>query len=346
MSEQTKKSTAAKGTREKKIEIKNKNLLFLILIVVFFLTTCVCVIFLSRAIKSMAGNVIIGLWSTAVCLSLLAAIILAILLLTKKFKEKWKAEIKADSEVYVSSMRSTIKKANEASICPEEPSAFESEVMTDSYLILQKRTDRSEMEGDFVAISDDRVSRKSKRVPQSGIIVPPRKKAAVPKPIRKNSKVDALQEAMLNNLTKMQEDCDWSERITETIFQVAIAVCIFGLLILTASILLPVILKQSFETTYPVAIGGVISQFITGTLFVIHNRSLKQQNIYRQDLRAYESILSTTSLISQISSPTERDRMLKEVIRKTLKRDSSPTPVATDPSDEDEKDDGSEKEPK
>ncbi len=140
---------------------------------------------------------------------------------------------------------------------------------------------------------------------------------------------------MLNNLKEMQKDCDWSERITETIFQVAIAVCIFGLLILTASILLPVILKQSFETTYPVAIGGIISQFITATLFVIHKRSLDQQNIYRQDLRAYESILSTTSLIKQISSSTERDRMLKEVIRKTLEKRSDPTPVVKDPSEKD-----------
>ncbi len=335
MSEQKTKPTAEEKIHEEKISLPHSKLLFFILIIVFFLATCVCVIFLIRAIKNEAGNAIVGLWTAAVSLSFLAAIVPAILLLTKKFKEKWISDIKADSELYVSNMRSAIKKANATSICPEEPPAFESEVMTDSNLILQKKFDRSEMEGEFSAISDGSISRKGKRAPQSGIIVTPRKKAAVPKPIRKDSKVDALQEAMLNNLKEMQKDCDWSERITETIFQVAIAVCIFGLLILTASILLPVILKQSFETTYPVAIGGIISQFITATLFVIHKRSLDQQNIYRQDLRAYESILSTTSLIKQISSSTERDRMLKEVIRKTLEKRSDPTPVVKDPSEKD-----------
>lgn len=335
MSEQKTKPTAIEETHEKKISLPHSKLLFFILIIVFFLATCLCVISLVRAVKNEAGNAIVGLRTAAVSLSFLAAIVPAILLLTKKFKEKWKADIKADSELYVSNMRSAIKKANAASICPEEPPAFESEVMTDSNLILQKKFDRLEMEGEFSAISDGSISRKGKRAPQSGIIVPPRKKATVPKPIRKDSKVDALQEAMLNNLKEMQKDCDWSERITETIFQVAIAVCIFGLFILTASILLPVILKQSFETTYPVAIGGIISQFITATLFVIHKRSLDQQNIYRQDLRTYESILSTTSLIKQISSSTERDRMLKEVIRKTLEKRSDPAPVVNDPSDKD-----------
>ncbi len=176
MSEQKTKPTAEEKIHEEKISLPHSKLLFFILIIVFFLATCVCVIFLIRAIKNEAGNAIVGLWTAAVSLSFLAAIVPAILLLTKKFKEKWISDIKADSELYVSNMRSAIKKANATSICPEEPPAFESEVMTDSNLILQKKFDRSEMEGEFSAISDGSICVKAAG-PSVGIIVTPRKKA-------------------------------------------------------------------------------------------------------------------------------------------------------------------------
>ncbi|MEN6420174.1 MAG: hypothetical protein ABFC73_14765 [Clostridiaceae bacterium] len=70
MSEQKMKLTAEEKTHERKIGVTYSKLLLFILIVVFFLATCVCVIFLSRAIRNEAGNAIVGLWTTAVSLSL------------------------------------------------------------------------------------------------------------------------------------------------------------------------------------------------------------------------------------------------------------------------------------
>lgn len=342
MSEQKKNPVVEESPITETKQIKHRDLLYLVIIVVFLIATCVCIFFLGHVIKNEADNIIVGLWTVAVSLSLLVVIVPTVLLLTRRYKEKWKADIKTESIEYVENIRASIKKANAASVCPEEPNASQSEFFVDTYPVLQKQLELLGHTEISVKKKGGITLNKGKRAARLDESLKPKKVAVTPKPVRNNSAVDALQEAMLNNLGEMQKDCDWSERITETVFQVAIAVCIFGLLILTASILLPVILKQSFETTYPVAIGGVISQFITGTLFVIYNKSLKQQNIYRQDLRAYESILSTTSLINLISSSKERDRILKEVIRKTLKNESNPTPASTDPSNEDGKDNGNE----
>mgnify|MGYP000870042605 CR=1 FL=1 len=70
MSEQKTKLTAEEKTHERKIGVTYSKLLLFMLIIIFFLATCVCIIFLSRAIKNEAGNAIVGLWTTAVSLSL------------------------------------------------------------------------------------------------------------------------------------------------------------------------------------------------------------------------------------------------------------------------------------
>lgn len=130
-----------------------------------------------------------------------------------------------------------------------------------------------------------------------------------------NSKTDIIG-LMLKNNDETTEYFSISKSQAKSSFLVAIITCIFGVSFLITAIAITLITKQLDLALIP-AIGGAITELISGTVLWVHNKSAVQLNHYYDALHENERFLSTVTLVDKLSSESQEE-MYKEIIRSQL----------------------------
>lgn len=129
-----------------------------------------------------------------------------------------------------------------------------------------------------------------------------------------NSHIDAL--AMMRvNLTAIKDYYEWSQKQARTAFNWAISFCFMGLALVIAACAIQIWTKSDNKIPVLVSIGGIVTEFVSGTIFIIYRYSLSQLNHYHNALHEDERFLSSVNLLSYFSSDEKKDEMLKEIIK-------------------------------
>ena len=129
--------------------------------------------------------------------------------------------------------------------------------------------------------------------------------------------IDALGRLMIN-LEDIKEFYTWSQKQAKASFILAVAMCIFGFILMIGAVMLPVVFRLSFEMSIIPAIGGVITELIAGTALVVYRNSLSQLNHYHKALHEDERFLSGVNLLGKFSTVEAQDDMLREIIRSEI----------------------------
>lgn len=129
--------------------------------------------------------------------------------------------------------------------------------------------------------------------------------------------IDALGRMMIN-LEDIKEFYTWSQKQAKASFILAVAMCIFGFILMIGAVMLPVVFRLSFEMLIIPAIGGVITELIAGTALVVYRNSLSQLNHYHKALHEDERFLSGVNLLGKFSTVEAQDDMLREIIRSEI----------------------------
>ena len=133
--------------------------------------------------------------------------------------------------------------------------------------------------------------------------------------------IDALGRMMIN-LEDIKEFYTWSQQQAKASFALAVAMCIFGFVLMIVAIILPVF-RLDFQLSILPAIGGVITELIAGTALVVYRNSLSQLNHYHKALHEDERFLSSVNLIGKFSTVDIQDDMLREIIRSEIQMNLS-----------------------
>ena len=131
---------------------------------------------------------------------------------------------------------------------------------------------------------------------------------------KEKSYVDALK-LMRSNLKDINEYYTWSKTQAKITFWVAIIMCISGFFLIIAAVIIQFLKEPNIMVSIFAAIGGIITEFISGTIFVIYRHSLSQLNHYHKALHEDERFLSNVNLAVHFSSEELKDEMLKEIIQ-------------------------------
>ena len=129
--------------------------------------------------------------------------------------------------------------------------------------------------------------------------------------------IDALGRMMIN-LEDIKEFYTWSQKQAKASFILAVAMCIFGFILMIGAVMLPGVFRLSFEMSIIPAIGGVITELIAGTALVVYRNSLSQLNHYHKALHEDERFLSGVNLLGKFSTVEAQDDMLREIIRSEI----------------------------
>lgn len=129
--------------------------------------------------------------------------------------------------------------------------------------------------------------------------------------------IDALGRMMIN-LEDIKEFYTWSQKQAKASFILAVAMCIFGFILMIGAVMLPVVFRLSFEMSIIPAIGGVITELIAGTALVVYRNSLSQLNHYHKALHEDERFLSGVNLLGKFSTVEAQDDMLRKIIRSEI----------------------------
>ena len=118
---------------------------------------------------------------------------------------------------------------------------------------------------------------------------------------KEKSYVDALK-LMRSNLKDINEYYTWSKTQAKITFWVAIIMCISGFFLIIAAVIIQFLKEPNIMVSIFAAIGGIITEFISGTIFVIYRHSLSQLNHYHKALHEDERFLSSVNLAVHFSS--------------------------------------------
>lgn len=128
------------------------------------------------------------------------------------------------------------------------------------------------------------------------------------------SYIDAL-ELMTINLEDIKEYYRWSSSQAKITFFVAIGMCILGFVLIFSAIVIQFLKEPNIKVSILAAIGGIVTEFVSGTIFVIYRYSLSQLNHYHKALHEDERFLSSVTLLVKFNSEETKDEMLKEIIK-------------------------------
>ncbi|MEA4913434.1 MAG: hypothetical protein VB061_02580 [Christensenella sp.] len=119
---------------------------------------------------------------------------------------------------------------------------------------------------------------------------------------------------ILLNLENMEGYYTWSKTQAIIIFCVAIAACIFGIVMIALAFVYSVTGKVALDKTILTTIGGVVTELFAGTTLIVYKSSLKQLNYYHKSLHEDQRFLSSVDLLCRFSNEKNRDKMLQTII--------------------------------
>ena len=158
----------------------------------------------------------------------------------------------------------------------------------------------------------------------------------------KASDLDEMQDQLIDQISAVREECDISINQTKMIVIVAIGSFILGFVLLIVTILLPMFLYHDMSASLTSTVSTALVDFISLTLFVIYNKTMKQIRSDRLLLVGLLNQLNSICLFERISSPTERDNMIKKIILNSIKltdkfSETLPKPRITTPNPDNSK---------
>ncbi len=131
---------------------------------------------------------------------------------------------------------------------------------------------------------------------------------------------DAIEEMIKNN-REIAEYFKISKRQEKISYGISIFCSIIGVFMLLSSVI-AIGLNEEIEPTIIKIIGGTITEFVSGIVLWIHNKSLEQLNYYYKSLHENEKFLSAINLADKLGD-TEKKQMYMEIIKAqvSVKRD-------------------------
>ena len=144
---------------------------------------------------------------------------------------------------------------------------------------------------------------------------------------KSNPEIDALGR-MLINLEDIKEYYTWSQKQAKSSFYFAVAICIFGFILLSSAVFILLSSDSNWGASIISAVGGVVSELIAGTALIVYKNSLLQLNHYHQALHEDERFLSSVNLLNRFSTTEIQDEMLKELIRSEIQMNLNATTEA------------------
>lgn len=132
-----------------------------------------------------------------------------------------------------------------------------------------------------------------------------------------NSNTDVL-EKMKIKLMDIKEYYDWSRVQAKTSFIFSMTMCVFGVIVVAISILMPILWKTQLIISIVTAIGGIIIELMSGFVLTLYKNSMLQLNYYHQSLHEDERFLSCVSLVNKLKDDNLKEEMIKEIIKNEL----------------------------
>lgn len=121
---------------------------------------------------------------------------------------------------------------------------------------------------------------------------------------------------MLKNNDEITDYFKISKSQARSSFGLSVAFCILGIVPLGAGIYCMVVLKD-ISVSIISLISGSISEFVSGTIFWLHNKSALQLNHYYDALHENEKFLSAVNIADKLSDE-KREEILVEIIHKQI----------------------------
>ena len=119
---------------------------------------------------------------------------------------------------------------------------------------------------------------------------------------------------ILLNLENMEGYYTWSKTQAIIIFCVAVAACVFGIVMIALAFAYSVTGKIALDKTILTTIGGLVTELFAGTTLIVYKSSLKQLNYYHKSLHEDQRFLSSVDLLCRFSNDKNRDKMLQTII--------------------------------
>lgn len=132
---------------------------------------------------------------------------------------------------------------------------------------------------------------------------------------KKDDKKDIIA-LMLKNNDEITEYFKISKSQARSSFGLSVFFCILGIAPLAAGIYCIVVLKD-ISVSIISLVSGSISEFISATIFWLHNKSALQLNHYYDALHENEKFLSAVNIADKLSDE-KREEILVEIIRKQI----------------------------
>ncbi|MCL2339575.1 MAG: hypothetical protein FWC59_01575, partial [Actinomycetia bacterium] len=101
-------------------------------------------------------------------------------------------------------------------------------------------------------------------------------------------------------------------------FRLAVAASIWGMLLLTAAVIVG-FTSQNTAAAIIAAASGAVVEIFAGSVLVVYNRTLSQLNYYYSKLHNNERLLVLINLVDKLSGDTKKDALFTAIIKSELK---------------------------
>ena len=122
-----------------------------------------------------------------------------------------------------------------------------------------------------------------------------------------NNNTSDIIELMLINMKEIKEYYVLSKTMAKRSFLLSVIMCIFGFVIISASIVAIFIIDISFIQSIVPIIGGAVVEVIAGTSLVVYKKSLDQLNQYYEALHNNERYLSLVNLVDKLTEDKKNE---------------------------------------
>lgn len=122
-----------------------------------------------------------------------------------------------------------------------------------------------------------------------------------------NNNTSDIIELMLINMKEIKEYYVLSKTMAKRSFLLSVIMCIFGFIIISASIVAIFIIDISFIQSIVPIIGGAVVEVIAGTSLVVYKKSLDQLNQYYEALHNNERYLSLVNLVDKLTDDKKNE---------------------------------------
>lgn len=121
---------------------------------------------------------------------------------------------------------------------------------------------------------------------------------------------------MKDNTQEIKEYFEISKKQEKTSYWISISCAVLGIVMLICSII-ALFMSEDKEITAITIVGGAITEFVSGVVLWIHNKSAMQLNYYYDALHENETFLSAINLADSLEKEN-KEQMYMEIIKRQV----------------------------